>query len=344
MASSIKESYIEPTLTLKTTAQNINACAVFKIGNVDDIGNKTIYIRGRKTDGKYYKILLGYSDSDGNNRQIIVSTEESRLSADFYLNMQVDKTTYEGKIVIVWFYLDRSNAVSVGDISTFSDVIVSVGSSRDYVPYQTPQTVLFPLSSGQYMAQGDYPGNDSKIHHKWGQDIFDGSIDEEWAKNNETETYVAFVITKLDSKYYASNNDGTTVDVLCDKFIGVPAIDRNTANCISLISSNRLYLVIGKEYNITTVEQLRTFLATSPITVQYRLENEMLENFTQAQQTAWNSIKKLMSYKGVTRISQENDNLSFYLKVVYRVDPSISEANTKSEIESIKARLELLES
>ena len=62
--------------------------------------------------------------------------------------------------------------------ATFTNIQVERGeTSTEYIDYATPQTVLFPLSSGQYMAERDYLADDG-THHVRGKLVLDGT--ENW--------------------------------------------------------------------------------------------------------------------------------------------------------------------
>ena len=127
-------SFINSKLILQKETASKNAFCLFKIANVDDIGNNTIYINGKRNDGKTYKVILGYSDENGENRITIVSTNDIS-SNTFSINMTVDATTYTGKVVVVWLYVDTGSSGAAGDIGTYEDVIVSTTNTSEWEPY-----------------------------------------------------------------------------------------------------------------------------------------------------------------------------------------------------------------
>lgn len=66
---------------------------------------------------------------------------------------------------------------------------------------------------------------------------------------------------------------------------------------------------------------------------EYPLSSDSIEPYTEAQQTAWDELQKLDTYKNITHIYTSSDGVAPDAEVTYLVDP----------LASIKARLDLLE-
>lgn len=70
-------------------------------------------------------------------------------------------------------------------------------------------------------------------------------------------------------------------------------------------TANRIHLSISEE--ITTVEQLKSYLAQqkengTPVIVEYDLAEEEIVPHNEAQQTAYNKMKELETYRNVTNV------------------------------------------
>ena len=55
------------------------------------------------------------------------------------------------------------------------------------------------------------------------------------------------------------------------------------------------------------MEEFVAWLAENPIKLQYQLENEVIDPYTSEQQTVYNQIKALRTYKGGTHIDSSNN-------------------------------------
>ena len=159
------------------------------------------------------------------------------------------------------------------------------------------------------MAKGDYLANNG-IHHVMSEVVFDGSSDEVWSYVGSYNRFQVVV------NNFISPEVTTVANIICNKLIATTknnlAIENNK---ISGSDANEHRMMIRIDNTITSLEELRTWLSNNPITVQYKLSQEVVEPYTQAQQEAWNAIKKLHTYLDYTQISQTNDGLSFILKV-----------------------------
>ena len=87
----------------------------------------------------------------------------------------------------------------------------------------------------------------------------------------------------------------------------------------------------------TTLADFKAYLAEqysngTPVEVEYELANEVIEQYTEAQQTAYNQIKALRTYKNVTHMSGDAKVEMTYVQ------------DTKTYINNIETRLEALES
>ena len=191
-------------------------------------------------------------------------------------------------------------------------------------PYQAheEQNISFPLAEGQKLMQGDYLADDG-IHHVESETILDGT--EAWGKqwgtnshlfyttkiNNNTKRYSSATANIIcqSNKYIATHYDGGNGSIYQlradDNFPYLVAINDNS-------SGSAVGNLIIKDNRFTTLEEWKAYLAEqyangTPVKIQYKLQNEVIDTYTSEQQTAWEQIKKLRTYKNITHISSEDE-------------------------------------
>lgn len=156
--------------------------------------------------------------------------------------------------------------------------------------YQS-QNFTFPLKEGQRLYKGSYLAYDG-IHHKRKQTVYDGT--ENW---------------KIVG---ASGAVSGSIQFYIDKPSGMKQIDfcshlkaRKVINGLSL--GNYLNIYIATEVGITTLEQLKTFLAQqktaeTPVIIEYEME-EYIEPYSSEQKAVYEEIERIArGYKGTTHI------------------------------------------
>ena len=196
--------------------------------------------------------------------------------------------------------------------------------ATNYVEHKE-QTFIFPLGNEKLML-GDYLADDG-IHHVRGQVVFDGSEDENWEIWQITSTNVQrfyikdIIIPKTSStslcSHFKFKNDNS--DVQHFRYGGVAFKE----------------FIIYIDRAIETVEQLKVWLQSNPITVEYPLNEEVIVPYTSAQQEVYNQIKQAISYEEQTNVSGFSTKVSPKFEVkAFR--------NMNTSIESLQARIELL--
>lgn len=199
----------------------------------------------------------------------------------------------------LWF--SHSNTIT-GEFE--AQIMICEGSETDnnYVKYQE-QLITFPLAEGQKLYDKDYPADDG-IHHKRKQ-----------VELNGTETV-------YDSGYNTTTHHFTiTFD---DKKIGQHGalsnmfVNSTVATLVySLVENSsfaRITFKMPLEY--TTVDSFKTFLAQqkengTPVIVEYELETEEIEAYTEEQQEAYNKLQNVLSYYNVTNVFTDKALLVF---------------------------------
>lgn len=316
-------------------------------------GNRTLYVRAVLKDGKtaisglYVAITTNGSNPNSGTSGFIVSNGQNATR-------QVDYTGYDD--LYFSFYPTNTNVNTIFDtynimVSTdnvayvpfvpdspspdYPQEIKNTGDSGSINEKVTnadgtqEQNISFPLAQGQKLMQGDYLADDG-VHHVRAETVFDGSNDENWVYNGAPGAYKAFTIVLLDT-INLSNNTDNSIRIISNKFIGKSASDilaTPGAYTIAIISNRRLYLLLPNDLNITSVSELKTWLQQNPITVQYELAQEVIDAYTEEQQTAWEEIKKTRTYKPVTHISSEDETPATveieYIRDINTIDDRIT--------------------
>lgn len=184
---------------------------------------------------------------------------------------------------------------------TIKPMIEQSSTATSYVSH-SEQNISFPLSSGQKFYEGSHPDDDEKVHHKMGEIILDGTVggynaDYNWFYLSFTNLQIqkpkTLNILSNYFKYYNRNEfaSDTTLN----------GISFNTAD----ISTASTFVI--RNTNCTNANEYKTWLAEVLPIVQYELEEEQTEDFTEEQKTAWEQIKKARTYKNITHISSEDE-------------------------------------
>lgn len=175
--------------------------------------------------------------------------------------------------------------------------------ATDYEPYKE-QTVTFPFTEGQKLMQGGYLGDDG-IHNKRRQLILTGQ--ESWYKRNNTN-----------NTFYLTLNN-ISIKGICNTYKTFSASNEiDTKDGIYL--SNSSYAIVT-DLRFTDVTEFKNWLAEqytngTPVIIEYEVEKEEVTPYTEEQQTAYNNLQKLKTYRSVTNISNsQNTNMQLTYKM-----------------------------
>lgn len=215
----------------------------------------------------------------------VTGTRFTNISAS---NNVIDTTNYN---YVLLTYVVEGGQTEAKDRAIENSFQIEVGTvASSYVPH-AEQNISFPLAEGQYLAQGDYPADDG-VHHVRAKIIYDGSEDENWNKGSSSPSgSVAFYLSKPSDL----SSTATLSDLLCSYFI-----NQEVVNGMRLASYLTFYPTT--DINVTTTAEWRTWLSTHNIELEYPLAEEVIEPFTEEQQTAYNQIKELYTYNEITNI------------------------------------------
>lgn len=202
--------------------------------------------------------------------------------------------------------------------------------ATDYIEHEQ-QTITFPLEEGQKLYKGDYLASDG-IHHKRKQIAFDGT--ENWAlyagyANNAEKGY-CYYLNIVDCKIVKDTSIST-------HFKNVFGAYQESVGYIGAFSDN---LSVKNKYFISDKENLEKFkaylaeqkTAGTPVKLEYELETEEIEAFTEEQQAAYDQLQNAKTYKTVTNVFTDNAEV----EMNYIAD---TKTYVDNEINSIKEQL-----
>ena len=203
-----------------------------------------------------------------------------------------------------------------------------------YVAHQE-QNLPFTLSSGQKLMEGDYLASDG-IHHTRVQAILTGTetAHEGWRAFAQYEDRCKCCIngdvfgiktnpTVALSNYYQYKGNGGSAD-----------------NALNEFSINNTINITGPA-TISSLEEFKSFVNNlytnnTPIIIESERSEELVEPYTQTQQSQYNAIQQAYSYAEQTNISSTSTDLSAELEV-----SAVADMNTA--FQTLQSRVDLLE-
>ena len=147
----------------------------------------------------------------------------------------------------------------------------------------------------------DYPGSDKKIHHVRKQIVLDGA--ENITAVYEFEKTARFTFANFNT---STNNR----DELCTHFKLVYQYLEDSEH-FYIDENGNLYIFICKSI-ANTIEGMKTWLANqktagTPVIIEFDLDEEETEDFTEEQKTAFEQLNNADMYKPVTNITTEEN-------------------------------------
>ncbi len=217
---------------------------------------------------------------------------------------------------------------------TIYPMLVQGTDNEEYVKHEQ-QTITFPLAENQKMFKGSYTA-DNGIHHKRKQIELDGT--ENWVADSQASPSTVKGWKILVDDYVGhEGNFAPHGDILCSHFI-----DRNTYNNeldgISGGWGKWIYIKMKKEdLSSPDLTGFKAFLSEqktngTPVTIEYPLTEEEIEEYTEEQQEADNQLQNAKTYKTVTNVFTDNAEV----EMNYIAD---TKTYIDNEINSIKEQL-----
>lgn len=163
---------------------------------------------------------------------------------------------------------------------------------------------------------------DDGIHRRVGSIVLDGTANWSFASegdNTNGKTFYSNSKSDMKSLTYQEAISLDDIFVISDTFKGYAFKELNETprklNFISL-GINTLLINISNETGVKTVEEFKTYLNNNLIVVQYQLNKEVIEPYTEEQQKQYNKIKELYTFNGTTNIYSD-DEVPPYLQIQY---------------------------
>lgn len=183
------------------------------------------------------------------------------------------------------------------------------------------------LTVQQEMLEGDYI--DDVEHHSWAKQILDGS--EDW--NLNTQYANTFYNTASNTVFPGITEDKDCFILISDKLIWGGIVTSSGGFKDGYMygflrgDSGKIFKRINfKSTKFSTVDELKTYLASNPITVYYKLATPTDLPLTDEQKTIMNGI---YTYKNVTNLSVDNELAT--MDVEYYTDTEMNEVFAKKE-------------
>lgn len=240
----------------------------------------TIILNGTFVNGNSTNLRIWYTD--GSDAWITI------LNKPFVtpLNKTVNHIEYS-------YATEAITTLNYNQCGVFEGVITE----SEFEPYQSSSATIpidAPLYEGDYIEY--FADGTGQIVRKYERVVYDGSSDEVWSMSN-LGFYTVVPNAKLNIKAY------------CDNYV----YNETTWSIgnFGIASSGNLW--IADMTNGTTGAEWRAWLQSNPITVVYELAEPTVTPLT-AEQV--NEFKKLMTFEGATRITN-NDNANMTVKYKY---------------------------
>ena len=200
--------------------------------------------------------------------------------------------TSSEKMMYVSFY--PNNQETLEKLFARFNIQVEEGTvATDYEPYKE-QSVTFPLGEQKLMEDG-YLGENGVVN-KRKQVVLDGM--ESWNKSAGKNNSFYFVISERAMtglcSHYKRFTSSSQIDIKDGIYLS------NTVN------------IIITDLRFTDVTEFKNWLAEqyangTPVIIEYEVEKEETTAYTTEQQTAYNALQKLKTYRTTTNISNSQD-------------------------------------
>lgn len=276
--------------------------------NIDNL--KTIGKINLKQGKKYYISYNVDNDTTSNTR----NTPLLKIDKNFYYQNQTENFNLK-KGRKVWEFTpeisgeyDLNYWVHTSNVAvSISDFMVSVSSDIGYTPHQE-QSISFPTKPGQVFHKGDYLADDGV--HQIGNTIeLDGEKNKFIAKHESIQTdtrgFFAFSIQDCEKKYEIKSNCKCNYLKVTKKGAAQAILE----DCL-YTEANTIYFYASLPY--TTLEEANNWLKEKkakgiPVKIEYIMQEEKIEPFSEEQKETHEQIKKLKSYGEVTHIFSDDE-------------------------------------
>ena len=275
--------------------------------------------------GKSYTMYSEIVSGTGQTGHVYLNRVSDNSGLRFCQDGSVRNFTQNEDVEVYW-------GINVNEGNVFNNLVLRLGLFEGTYTYEEikkrfdvhkEQTLTFPLVEGQRLHLKDCLADDG-IHHKKQTITFNGT--EDWALNTVSSSTQ---IKTISFAYYAPNlkPSDTEEDIcLCNLLKAgltsqLYAVDKESL----WINANYIYIRINRDRLETEdVAGLKKYLSKHNMTVEYPVVTEIIESYTQEQQTVHNELQKLLLYKGYNYIACI-DETKCKMKLTYRPDTNYKE-------------------
>ncbi len=266
--------------------------------------------------------------TDGTN----ISIETAVISKDYQTYTQASDPTKTieniraeyGGVGTNNFYIKKNSVIMVEGAYTKDNF-------PEYIPHQE-QLFSFPTKKGQVFHKGDYLADDG-VHNKRNTLILDSTktCNIQWLEGIHVFWINISPNIKVNSSILSSHFIGVTNSYMWSH----KEDDMSPYMICDAATSNRILI---KNQDIDTPEQLKEFLDQqkeigTPVIIEYDLEEEIIEPYSEEQQEAYNQMKNIEIHNPMTIYS--DDEISPYFKLYYNYVPPMPSPEAPSEIKSV---------
>ena len=275
-----------------------------------------------------YNISLNFTTNASECMVAVLGYKNSTITAIASVhnsNGRIEIPFNSGNYEKIGLSLNNYNSTNSSYTSTFSKIMLEEGSTAtDYEPYKS-QVAYFPLSEGQKLMEGSYTGEDG-IHNARKQVVFDG-----------TESWNIWAASLNNVERFAVNLDAPIKNIntaLCShfKYLSANQDEEHFRWSLSQGVYKQFVIFIDKS-KATTVAELKTWLQSNPITVEYELAEPEIVPYTAEQQEAWNKLQSIKLFDGINNI-----NSDAYADIKYNYVYASPSPDCPSEIENLEGR------
>lgn len=338
-------------LEVKAIARNILprtfAEDLLKRLNVSSTDNYLVEIDGKNyfkypanlgyQTGKNYFTKDIFEESTQYVFKLAIMKNDSETSGKINIGIKYTDGTFESLGTSVWTNMTEKEVTIISDENkTIEEIGISYNSGITYInldkyilckleagmdtnkieyePYKE-QIVTFPLGEQKLMKDG-YLG-ESGIVNKRKQIVLTGN--ENWKTIETQNTENTFYIYTAYYDSIISKNDGS---VLCNIAVRGDVFDVDEGNRVYKYNRGEALRFRFWKKDIADLESWKAYLAKqyangTPVIVELVSAEEETTPYTEQQQTAYNNLQKLKTYRTVTNISNNQDT---NMKIMYKIN------------------------
>lgn len=263
-----------------------------RVTDVSVTSGKTLYLQIYDKQGN----MIGFKNTEAKGKEWIT------LSYTMPKNTTLSYIAFSFGTFAYW-YLDK-DSIQIYEATDEGDCPVYEG-----------QKIVFPLSEGQKLMLGDYPGTDEKIHHVRKQVVLDGTENCSMS-GKQFEKCASFFFSgasmgrKSKERTSMISNQFIFNDMAYNDGLDIECITNNMKNA----SGQDLIIVNIEKTRLSeiSVSGFKKFLAEqkqkgTPVIIEIELAEEETEDFTEEQKTASEQLQNCDMYKPVTNIVTEEN-------------------------------------